>query len=290
MPKMSLTTYFQFTQTSYLPLPPTRQPDASQPPDSPASQPETIEEVTERGLRTAVKMLHAPELMIMLNPLVQHYSRISPNDPSQSSRLVNLAKLAPEFNVTLSSPSSISTFADSKNGEFIHYEIIDKFQFLGGLTSKLMTYRACFRPLYDASGNIPSSLAGSRESIGLETISDPGNGVALLGKWIVSEDDRKPGFLLLTESVQVHCNVFLGWYVRGQLESAHESLHKEFGRHFCERMVEEDPMKVIDRAKVGRTWKESQDLKGPGSVAPGISPVSRVGTDEMDGNVNGQGR
>ncbi len=276
---MSLTTFFQFTHTSYLPLPPTR-PPAAQLSDSPAPKPETTEQIQSRGLKTAVAMLHQPEIMIAINPLVQHYSRVPPSD---HDRLVNLNKLAPEFNVTLAPQPSCSSFAESRNGEFVHYEIIDKFEFLGGLTSKLMTYRACFRPLYDADQNmIPKALG--RESIGVETISDPGSGVALLGKWIVSVDERKPGFLVLSEKVQVHCNVFLGWYVRSQLEGAHALLHKEFGRRFCERMVEEDPMKGFD-GKSGKTWRESEDernRKGPSRTGTGSTgaSVSRVSTDE----------
>lgn len=141
---------------------------------------------------------------------------------------------------------------------------------MGGLTHKLMTYRACFRPLYDET-----PAATTRECIGLETISDPGNGVALLGKWAISEDQQKPGFLVLTETVQVHCNVFLGWYVRSQLESAHASLHKEFGRTFCAKMMEEDPSK--DHGKAGKTWKqrEVEELHRTGSD---ISPLSREST------------
>jgi len=112
-----------------------------------------------------------------------------------------------------------------------------------------------------------------RDSVGVETIADPGSGVALRGKWIVSgEEEGNPGFLVLTENVQVHCNVFLGWYVRGQLEAAHAALHKEFGRRFCERMVEEDPGKGCD-GRAGRTWGEVR--------ASESASVSRVGTDEM---------
>ena len=262
---MSLTTFFQFTHTSYLPLPPTKQP-TTHPSDNPTPKPETASQIQQRGLETAVKMLHEPELIISLNPLVQHYSIIPPTD---HARLVNLDCLAPEFNVTLAPTPSCPQFSASTNGEFVHYEIIDKFTFLGGLASKLMTYRACFRPLYDADQTLIPKGYG-RDSIGVETISDPGSGVALLGKWTVSEDERKPGFLVLTESVQVHCNVFLGWYVRGQLGEAHAALHKEFGRRFCERMVEEEPGRGSD-GKAGRTWGEMSESGG----------VSRVGTDHM---------
>lgn len=208
----------------------------------------------------------------MLNPLVQNYTRIQHDNPEMTRRLVDIPRLASDFNVKLASDHSCATFADSKNGEFVHYEITDKFQLLGGLTSKLMVYRACFRPLYDES--VDSSNQGS---IGLETISDPGSGVALLGKWTISDDEEKPGFLLLTETVKVHCNVFLGWYVRSQLETAHASLHKEFGRSFAQKMIAGDPAK--DLGKAGKTWKEreQEELQRTGSD---ISPVSRTSTSE----------
>jgi len=248
-------------------------------------KPETADQIQSRGLKTAVDMLHQPEIMIALNPLVQHYSRV---DPTDEPRLVNLDKLAPDFNVTLAPKPHCPSFADSRNGEFVHYEIIDKFEFLGGMSSKLMTYRACFRPLYDTDHTMIVKGLG-RESIGLETISDPGSGVSLLGKWIVSVDDRKPGFLVLTESVKVHCNVFLGWYVRSQLEGAHGALHKEFGRRFCERMVEEDPLKPREGdGRVGLTWRPSVDgrmgqlpRRNTGSTQ-GSVPVSRVNTNERE--------
>lgn len=220
----------------------------------------------------------------MLNPLVQHYSRVPHSDPNEQERLVDLERLGPEFNVHLGTAHSCSDFKESRVGEFVHYEIVDKFVMLGGLTSKLMTYRAAFRPLYDMSSNSAPGAAG-RESIGLETISDPGSGVSLLGKWSVGEDDRKPGFLVLTEQVKVHCNVFMGWYVRSQLEQAHAQLHKEFGRFFCERMVEEDPMKG-HIAKSGRTWKETEvqlqreELRRSASGGTGSTPISRVGTED----------
>lgn len=211
-------------------------------------------------------------LVVKLNPLVQHYTSVQHDDPKTKHRLVDLHRLASEFNVKLAPQHSCAKFADSKNGEFVHYEITDKFQFLGGLTSKLMVYRACFRPLYDESAS-----SANQDSIGLETISDPGSGVALLGKWVVSEDEERPGFLTLTETVKVHCNVFLGWYVRSQLESAHASLHKEFGLAFCEKMMADDPAK--DMGKAGKTWKERahQELQRTGSD---ISPISRTGTFE----------
>ncbi|KAK5947619.1 hypothetical protein PMZ80_001772 [Knufia obscura] len=274
---MSLTTFFQFTHTSYLPLPPTKPPPPSTQNSDPPARSETADQIQSRGLKTAISMLHQPPLMISLNPLVQHYSLVHPEN---TPRLVNLTKLAPEFNVTLAPTPSVSTFEESKNGEFVHYEIIDKFEFLGGLTSKLMTYRACFRPLYDAEhSTIPKGHG--RESIGLETISDPGSGVSLLGKWVVDVDETRPGYLVLRESVQVHCNVFLGWYVRGQLEGAHEMLHKEFGRRFCERMVEEDPGRGMDgKGRAGKRWRESVEREGRVTGSTG-GRVSRVGTGEM---------
>ncbi|KAK5083802.1 hypothetical protein LTR05_006308 [Lithohypha guttulata] len=254
---MSLTTFFQFAHTSYLPLPPTATQRNAKAGDSPQVKLETVQEIRARGIRTAVKLLHSPELMI------------------------DLDTLALKFNVALANPPSCSSFADSKNGEFVHYEIIDKFQFLGGLASKLLTYRACFRPLYDIASHTLSS-AQARESVGLETISDPGNGVSLLGKWVVSEDNQKPGFLVLTETVQVHCNVFLSWYVRGQLESAHAQLHKEFGRHFCESMVADDPMKGQDE-RVGKTWKEIRRSESAGGYTTtyevGNKPLDRMRTE-----------
>ncbi|KAK5078844.1 hypothetical protein LTS08_004004 [Lithohypha guttulata] len=276
---MSLTTFFQFAHTSYLPLPPTATQRNAKAGYSPQVKLETVQEIQARGKRTAVKLLHSPELMIMLNPLVQHYSRVDPADPANEDRLVDLDTLALKFNVALANPLSCSSFADSKNGEFVHYEIIDKFQFLGGLASKLLTYRACFRPLYDVA---PHTLPNGqpRESQGLETISDPGNGVSLLGKWVVSEDNQKPGFLVLTETVQVHCNVFLSWYVRGQLESAHAQLHKEFGRHFCESMVAEDPMKGQDE-RVGKTWKEIRRSESAGSYTTTTNEVGNKPLDRM---------
>lgn len=57
---MSLTTYFQFTETSSLPLPPPNQRSKSLPP---AVSYETEEEIRLRGIRTAIKMLHTPETM-----------------------------------------------------------------------------------------------------------------------------------------------------------------------------------------------------------------------------------
>lgn len=272
---MSLTTFFQFTHTSFLPLPPTKLPSAFAA-DDPAVKPETAEQIEQRGLDLAIRMLHEPETMIALNPLVQHYNIVRPNDPDASEHMVDLDRLAESFNVALADQSSCSHFRESKNGEFVHYEIVDKFTFLGGLSSKLLTYQACFRPLYQTS---PGTQG--RQSIGLETISDPGSGVALLGKWTVSIDDRKPGFLVLTETVKVHCNMFLSWYVKSQLESSHDSLHKEFGRKFCERMVAEDPMKDMT-GKAGRTWKESEEAarKSPTDSRTGNTSVNRVGTDE----------
>ena len=196
------------------------------------------------------------------------------NQSESQNRLVNLAKLAPEFNVKLASPHSCSSFEDSRTGEFVHYEIIDKFEFLGGLTHKLMTYRACFRPLYDSTSSVSPET-----SIGLETISDPGSGVSLLGKWVVGEDKQKPGFLVLTETVQVHCNVFLGWYVRSQLEPAHDTLHKEFGRTFREKMMQDDPAKGMGKA--GKTWEEAKHERSQ-TAESDISPLSRTGKSEKD--------
>lgn len=262
---MSLTTFFQFTHTSHLPLPPPATQRKAPDSDSPVPHDyETADQISARGITTAVHMLHSPELMVMLNPLVQHYTRINPFEPDSEEHLVDLEKLAPAFNVMLATPPNVSRWGDSRNGEFVHYEIVDKFQFLGGLTSKLMTYRACFRPLYDTSSRpdtgttntIPASNQSHTASIGLETISDPGSGVSLLGKWVVKDSER-PGFLTLEETVSVHCNVFLGWYVRSQLETAHASLHKEFGRHFVEMMVQSDPMRGRD-GRVGKTWKENE--------------------------------
>lgn len=214
--------------------------------------------------------------MITLNPLVQHYTRINPFELNSENHLVDLQKLAPAFNVTLATSPNVAKFEDSKEGEFVHYEIVDKFQFLGGLTSKLMTYRACFRPLYasqsrpnTSTSSAAESVSNGRQSIGLETISDPGSGVSLLGKWVVREGE---GELVLEETVSVHCNVLLGWYVKGQLESAHAALHKEFGRWFVEKMKKG----VARDERAGKTWHESRRKEGGTS-----QPVSRVGTDEL---------
>lgn len=297
--KMSLTTFFQFTHTSQLALPPPATQRKAPDSDSPSPHDyETSDQISARGIATAVQMLHSPELIIMLNPLVQHYTRINPFELKSEEHLVDLGKLAPAFNVTLASPPNVSRWEDSRNGEFVHYEIVDKFQFLGGLASRLMTYRACFRPLYDA-GSRPSTgtadgvpTLSQRTSIGTETISDPGSGVSLLGKWIVKDSER-PGFLTLEETVSVHCNVLLSRYVKSQLESAHASLHKEFGRHFVERMMDGDPMRGKDERR-GKTWKENERdemVKRTESAArreratsrseTGSQPVSSVGTNEM---------
>lgn len=295
---MSLTTFFQFTQTSYLPLPTPRQiqSPSSSPPTSTLTtkplprppNPETSNDILNRGYATALSMLHSPELMIALNPLVQHYTRIHPTDPSQSHQQVDLPRLASDFNVVLHPTSpSCHTFADSTNGEFVHYEIIDKFNMLFGSVSKLLTYKACFRPLYPIDSTAltpPSTSAGEpdprtqaqpRSSIGLETISDPGNGVSLLGKWTLSTDDTRPGFIVLTESVKVHCNFMLGWYVRSQLETSHVALHKEFGARFCQRMIEGDPLRGRDY-RGGRSW---------GEVKRGLSVLERT---ESEGGMGSQ--
>lgn len=225
-------------------------------------------------------MLHSPELMIALNPLVQHYTRISPTDASQAAKLVDLSRLATEFNVTLSHPNAnCNSMADSKTGEFVHYEIIDKFNMLFGSISKLLTYRACFRPLYAAgmSSSTKGSLSTSKStsattalplhsqtaqdnhqastSIGVETIADPGNGVSLLGHWTLSVDPTDPNSIILTESVKVHCNMLFSWFIRGQLETAHAALHKEFGVRFVRAMIEGDPMRGRD-FRGGMSWGE----------------------------------
>lgn len=154
---------------------------------------------------------------------------------------------------------------------------MDKVQILG--TSKLLTYAGCFRPLFDSRRSLGKEFDG--QSNGLETISDPGNGVSLLGKWILGIDERRPGELVLEEVVDVHCNVFLGWFVKGQMESAHVGLHKEFGRRFCEMMMEGDPFKAVEvEKKAGMTWKESEELRRRES---GLTESKRVGTDEMKG-------
>ncbi|KAJ9658410.1 hypothetical protein H2198_003694 [Neophaeococcomyces mojaviensis] len=260
---MSFTTFFQHSHTSLLPLPPVREKN-SRIPDAP--NPETSADILQRGLKTALTLLHQPEVMISLNPLVVHYSCVPPTAEMQE-RLVEVERLAHEFNVALANPPSCSSFEDSKNGEFVHYEITDRFNFLFGSVSKLMVYRACFRPLYVRG----TGLGGDgSQSIGIETISDPGSGVALLGKWVLSVDEQRPGYIVLTETVKVHCNVFVSWYIKGQLEGAHEQIHKEFGRRFVEKMVDEDPsvppsVRAKQRQSMNRT-----------SMGGDIAPVGRV--------------
>lgn len=291
---MSMTTFFQFTETSYLPLPTPRHsqtPSASPPTSTTTTHPtplpnppsESSAEILQRGLKTALSMLHSPELMIALNPLSQHYARISPTDPAESHRLVDLPRLVPEFNVKVPFPPSCPSWNDSTNGEFVHYEIVDKFNMLSGMVSKLMTYKACFRPLYPDSST-PNTISGTSTrpgSIGLETISDPGSGVSLLGKWMLSLDDTRPGFIKLTESVNVHCGIVFGWFVRSQLETAHAALHKEFGRRFVMKMIEGDPLKGRDH-RGGKSWGEVRlGLERVGSGSSVGSGVGLTGRDQM---------
>lgn len=246
-------------------------------------------------------MLHSPELMIALNPLVQHYTRISPSDPSQAAKLVDLARLAPEFNVTLSHPNpSCSSIADSRTGEFVHYEIIDKFNMLFGSVSKLLTYRACFRPLYAGGASkpdstsattsiLPSQSQGNQQaptSIGVETLSDPGSGVSLLGHWTLSVNPTNPTSITLTESVKVHCNVLFSWFVRSQLETAHAALHKEFGVRFARAMIEGDPMRGRD-FRGGKSWGEVQ--RGESFRGGGVGGEVEMGREDGVSSVGDDG-
>lgn len=295
-----MTTFFQFTETSYLPLPTprhTQSPSTSPPTSTTTTQPppippnETSDDILQRGLRTALQMLHTPELMIALNPLVQHYTRIRSTDPADSKRLVNLPRFAPEFNVLLPTPHSVSSWSESTNGQFVHYEIIDKFNMMFGAVSKLLTYKACFRPLYPdraVQTSMSSTLITGTQSIGLETISDPGQGISLLGKWTLSLDETRPGFIVLSECVNVHCGMLFGWFIRGQLETAHAALHKEFGRRFVMRMIEGDPMRGKD-VRGGRSWGEVRnglDRVGSGSSVGSAAGVGGIGNMSTNQGVN----
>lgn len=211
--------------------------------------------------------------MISLNPLVIHYTRVSPA-PEHQSQQVNITHLAQVFDIPIPDPPSVSTFTASKNGEFVHYEITDRFTFLFGAITKQMNYRSCFRPLYAVENTHTTRTTNDNNtsSIGLETISDPGSGVSLLARWILSVDKQKPGYLVLTETVKVNCNAMLKWYVKAQLQGAHEQLHSEFKRLFVEKMVDEDPS-IAPSARI-----KAKQMQSPNEIGaePEVTLVGRV--------------
>jgi hypothetical protein len=67
--------------------------------------------------------------------------------------------------------------------------------------------------------------------------------------------------------------------VRSQLESAHDALHKEFGRTFREKMMQDDPAKGMGKA--GKTWEETKH-KELQRIGSDTSPLSQTGESEKE--------
>lgn len=191
------------------------------------------------GLSLALDMVHSAKTMCTLNPLVQTVEPMSPSHP----KLVDTNALAKTFKV----PHDDAEYA---TGPFVQYEITDKLPVFAGYSTTLVYH---------------SALRETRD--GLESLTNPGNGVTIHGRWALrvggggagggEEPDQKEmarpgppeesddgkfslgnasGVIHLLETQNTKCNVMLSWYIKQSLDKSHRTTHQRFKEMWRERM------------------------------------------------------
>ncbi|KIW21170.1 hypothetical protein PV08_01750 [Exophiala spinifera] len=120
----------------------------------------TAEDVLAMGFSLALDMVHSARTMCTLNPFVQAVEPMSDSHP----KLVDTRALAKTFQVSHDD-------AEYATGPFVQYEIRDKLPVVGGWSTTLVYH---------------SALRETRD--GLESLTNPGNGVTIHGRWVLSVD------------------------------------------------------------------------------------------------------
>ncbi|KAK6385058.1 uncharacterized protein PV06_09128 [Exophiala oligosperma] len=200
----------------------------------------TAEDVLQMGLSLALDMVHSAKTMCTLNPLVQGVQLMETSHP----KLVDTRALASTFGVDHDD-------AEHATGPFVQYEITDKLPVFAGYSTTLV-YHSAMRETRD----------------GLESLTNPGNGVTIHGRWALrvgkegpgddggnnarkemsrpgppeeSEDGKfslgnASGVIHLLETQNTRCNVMLGWYIKQSLDKSHRTTHQRFKEMWRERM------------------------------------------------------
>ncbi len=193
----------------------------------------TASDVLQTGLALALDMVQSAKTMCTLNPFVLDVTSM----PADHPKLVDTQALASNFNVDVSAAYATSQFSQ--------YEITDKLPVFAGYSTTLV-YHTALRQTRD----------------GLESLTNPGNGVTIHGRWVIKVADRgsgsdeeknkaappeesddgkfslgnASGVINLLETQQTRCNVVLSWYIKQSFDKSHRTTHRRFKELWRERM------------------------------------------------------
>jgi hypothetical protein len=207
----------------------------------------TAADVVQMGHELAMSMCSSAQTMSQLNPFVTDVSTLDPSDP----KAVDTAALAAAFGVEVN--------AEYATSQFTQYSITDKLPVVAGYSTTLVYY---------------SAIRTTRD--GLEALTNPGNGVTIHGRWVISvgggggahdrngestekltsvstssslssssppNDDafslgNSSGIVHLLETQDTRCNVLLSWYIKQSVDKSHRTTHRRFKEIWRERMKE----------------------------------------------------
>jgi hypothetical protein len=156
---------------------------------------------------TAMEVLHDFPAFIRSNPLVSDVVEIFPNN----DKYIDVPAFCKEFDVDLNSPNATSGWTQ--------YDITDNLNLLFGYTQKLV-FQSALR----------------KTKTGFESVTNPGSGVRLHGRFNIEKSSEAPGIINFIEHNETKCNVFLGVYIKATLGSSHKTLHENFKKAWNEKM------------------------------------------------------
>jgi len=169
----------------------------------------SAEEIIQLGLSIALDIVHDFDAMIRMNPLVTKLEHLLASDP----KAVDVTKMASDFHVPLDAPYATSSF---QQGQFA---ITDKLTVLPGYSTDLV-YHSAMRTT----------------TTGMESLTDPGSGVTIYGRWEVKQPESETGVLHLLEMSETRSNVFLSWYIKATTNKSHQILHQGIKERWLKRM------------------------------------------------------
>ncbi|KAK5380490.1 hypothetical protein LTR20_007069 [Exophiala xenobiotica] len=214
----------------------------------------TASDVLQTGLALALDMVQSAKIMCTLNPFVQDVTSM----PADHPKLVDVQALAATFGVqdyAATNTTNNATSAGTGAGAgWAQYEITDKLPVFAGYSTTLV-YHTALRQTRD----------------GLESLTNPGNGVTIHGRWVIKvADDRRgddetresteqekernkaappeesedgkfslgnaSGVINLLETQRTRCNVVLSWYIKQSFDKSHRTTHRRFKELWRERM------------------------------------------------------
>ena len=179
----------------------------------------TTTQLTQLSLDVALSILHDFEAFVRSSPLVTNVVQIH----AGHHKYIDVPAFCREFGVELHPDYVVG------DGEWVQFEITDKLSILYAFSTELV-YHTAMR----------------RTKSGFESVTNPGNGVRIHGKFDVvkaaperkgeADGEEGEGVINFIEHNETRCNVFLAQYIKATTGSSHRAMHERFKEKWNEEM------------------------------------------------------